>query len=94
MSLFLIERIICDRDDTDEFKEILSKSGTWDLVVDFSAFTTEDMETAVEPLNGKVGLYIYISSDSVYMVCKKKGTPSYQEIPRVETDSVRPTVLK
>ena len=45
--------------------------------------------TIIKFLAGKVGRYIYISSDSVYEVCSKNHTG-----PTVETDSVRPTDTK
>ncbi|KAF0293282.1 hypothetical protein FJT64_008828 [Amphibalanus amphitrite] len=38
----------------------------WDFVVDFSALQASDVTSVLEALGGKVGHYIYISSDSVY----------------------------
>jgi nucleoside-diphosphate-sugar epimerase len=52
------------------------------------------MQSSVEILREKVGLYIYISSDSVYMVCKKAGTSSYLDHSVEEFEAVRPTVHK
>lgn len=63
------------------------KDENWDFVVDFTSYNQQDMKMAVDCLKGKVGLYIYISSDSIYSVCEnveeKKG-------PRREEDAIRP----
>ncbi|XP_074650239.1 multidrug and toxin extrusion protein 1-like [Tubulanus polymorphus] len=55
-------------------------------VVDFSAYESRVIVDAVKLLTRKpVGVYIYISSDSVYEVCNKT-----HENPSIETDAVRP----
>ena len=56
-----------------------------DAVVDFSAYNPYEVREAVAVLRGKVRLYIYISTDSVYEVCEKNHAG-----PSRETDASRP----
>lgn len=42
--------------------------------MDFSAFESNDVEIVVQTMRGRVKKYIFISSDSVYMVCKHKDS--------------------
>eukprot|EP01102_Stenamoeba_stenopodia_P003584 TRINITY_DN1376_c0_g1_i2.p1 TRINITY_DN1376_c0_g1~~TRINITY_DN1376_c0_g1_i2.p1 ORF type:complete len:433 (+),score=101.16 TRINITY_DN1376_c0_g1_i2:60-1358(+) len=43
----------------------------WDAVIDFCAYEPEDMEDIVSGLKDRVKHYLFISTDSVYMVCAK-----------------------
>ena len=56
-----------------------------DYVVDFSAFDPEVVLDVMELLSGKIGHYIYISTDNVYEVCKFTNKTVI-----AETDAVRP----
>eukprot|EP00928_Gymnodinium_smaydae_P029945 TRINITY_DN22402_c0_g3_i1.p1 TRINITY_DN22402_c0_g3~~TRINITY_DN22402_c0_g3_i1.p1 ORF type:complete len:458 (-),score=99.90 TRINITY_DN22402_c0_g3_i1:84-1418(-) len=40
----------------------------WDVVADFSAYNGADIRAALAGLQGRFGVYVYISSDSVYEV--------------------------
>ena len=61
------------------------KDNKFDYVIDFSAYDRYAVEQAVKALKSKVGVYIYISSDSVYDACDKR----YGD-PVKETEAVRP----
>ena len=50
----------------------------YDVVVDFSSFRKKQMQQAISVLAGRVGLYIYISTDSVYEV-SAAGVQGYAE---------------
>lgn len=66
-------KLIADRRDGAEFarrlREATRRLGrSWDLVADFSAYNTADMQAALEGLQGEFEVYAYISSDSIYEV--------------------------
>lgn len=63
----------------------LSRTEKLDVIVDFSGYDSHAVKDAVKLFRNKVGLYIYISSDSVYEVCNKN-----LDTFSVETDAVRP----
>lgn len=67
----LIQRIRVDRT-TPAFREALHDQA-FDAVVDFAAFTAEDVAGAVTALMGRVGHYIFISSGAAYLV--REGMP-------------------
>ncbi|XP_065653466.1 uncharacterized protein LOC136080580 [Hydra vulgaris] len=74
----------------DGFREecaIIANIDSYDVVIDFSAYNPLDIEDILILLQGKFKRYIYISSDSVYEVCKHKDEKEYL----IETDAVRPT---
>lgn len=52
-----------------EFTDFVKSVDRFDCVIDFSGYRKFAVEQAVDLLWGKVGLYIYISTDSVYEVC-------------------------
>ena len=66
--------------------ETLSKEDYFDVIVDFSSYQPGVMVELLELMREKFGLYVYISSDSVYEVCQdlQRGEPSQ------ETHSIRP----
>lgn len=59
----------------------------WDLVADFSAFDTEDMRCSMAGLKGRFKMYAYISSDSIYEVCRWAAS-GWTPQPGVETQIV------
>ena len=61
------------RSETARFRELLRGplQRRWDAVLDFVGFTPDDVEPIVTELGCKVGHYIFISSDSVYMCCDR-----------------------
>ncbi|XP_014675834.1 PREDICTED: uncharacterized protein LOC106815830 [Priapulus caudatus] len=71
----------------DEFRRLVDETGKFNLVCGLSAYLTGVTSRASgEILKGHVGVYIVISSDSVYEV----SVPKSHEGPSVETDAVRP----
>ena len=84
-----VKHVYCDRhekiaDKCPELTEFI-KDRKFDFVIDFSSYTGQQALEMVDILQGKVGLYILISTDSVYDVCDKK-----HDSPSKESDSVRP----
>lgn len=61
------------------------QSGKVDVVIDFSAYDADTLADTLDVLGDTIGLYIFISSDSVYEVCEKNHTGA-----TLETDAVRP----
>ena len=65
----------CDRENNitncAELLEFLETEERFDVVVDFSAYSGQVVRDATPHLKHKVGLYILISTDSVYDVCNK-----------------------
>lgn len=83
---FVSAHFKCNRDKLLEVEcEELSASGYYDAVIDFSSYNARQIKQVVEILRGRVGLYIYISTDSIYEVCDKKHDGL-----TVEEDAVRP----
>ena len=60
-----VNNLIADIRDITETKKVLSLH-KWDVVVDWIAFTPEDILRDTELFEGKTGQYIFISSASVY----------------------------
>ncbi len=57
---------MCDRQDSDRLKTLLPRT-SWDAVVDFCAYTPQDVETVLSALPAdSVKHYIYISTASIY----------------------------
>ena len=79
----------CDRKKTiatcPELVEFIESTEHFDAVLDFSAQTGADVKDASKALHGKVGLYVLISTGSIYDVCDKKHHGVTKE-----TDAVRP----
>ncbi len=84
-----VNHIKCDRkmklDECPHLIEFVNDNSYFEAVVDFSAYRGHEVKEAAGLLKDKVGLYIMISTDSVYDVCEKK-----HDGPSKETDSVRP----
>ena len=61
-----VTEIVCDRHDRDGMKRLLPDV-EWCAVVDFCAYTAEDISSTLSVLlPGKAGQYIYVSTCSVY----------------------------
>ncbi len=58
----------------------------FDLTIDFSGFKGKQVKDTIKLMTNRTSLYIYISSDSVYEVCKEKANDKSS----VESDAVRP----
>ncbi|PFH35667.1 NAD dependent epimerase/dehydratase family protein [Besnoitia besnoiti] len=96
-----------DRRDAKAFEACLDKlteeekatqGRSWLAVVDFSAYKPSDIQAALNGLRGRYGLYVYISSDSVYEVSDAdlwKRSPSVTESHAVRpTDAHRASILR
>ena len=53
----------------------ISEEHKWKAVIDFSTFRWREMQSVVKNLIGKVELYIFISSDSIYNNQEFDGRP-------------------
>ena len=83
---FVKAHFLCDRDKLLKIDcEELLTSGYYDAVIDFSSYNARQMKQVVDILHGRVGVYIYISTDSIYEVCEKTHSK-----PSIEEDAVRP----
>lgn len=94
----------CDRDDTLlkcwDLRDYIRGIDFFDAVIDFSCYKGNTVDAAVTALNKKAGLYVLISSDSVYMVSRRdqhlpvdSDSDEYQinqQRPWKEEDAVRP----
>ncbi|CAL1539357.1 unnamed protein product [Lymnaea stagnalis] len=84
-----VKLIKCDRmqaiDKCTELNDYITNTEQIDAVIDFSAYHSQSLVDTLDLVKGKVKLYIFISTDSVYDVCHKNHTE-----PSLETDSVRP----
>jgi len=69
-----------------ELMEIITETEKFDIVLDFSGYEPKWIHDNCQILKDKVGVYIYISTDSVYDVSIDKPTKR----PSIETDAVRP----
>lgn len=81
--------VVVNRDDSEWPAALHSPSmGRFDVVVDLSSYTKKDMVAAATNFAREevCGLYIYISSDSVYEVCEAAS----HDGPSIETDAKRP----
>ncbi|XP_062502072.1 uncharacterized protein LOC134179187 [Corticium candelabrum] len=82
-----INPIYCSRNSITQCDELISSKKFYDFVLDFSSYVPRNMAEIIDILTDRVGVYIYISTDSVYEVCQRKEDSS--EYLR-EEDAVRP----
>lgn len=87
----LAQRIICDREDSDlefctDLVEYVAKADKIDVVLDFSAYDPEVLSSTLDLVKEKALLYLYISTDSVYEVCRPSKVPGVA----YENDAQRP----
>ena len=66
-----IRTVLCDRYSAG-FAAFLESEPPWDAIVDFAAFAPDDLLPIIN-LGRRAGLYIFISSDSVYQACAPVG---------------------
>eukprot|EP00040_Diaphanoeca_grandis_P044638 m.13068 g.13068 ORF g.13068 m.13068 type:complete len:377 (+) comp9582_c0_seq1:308-1438(+) len=67
------------------------RNETFDYLIDFSSFKREDVASAVKAFGTKIQTYIFISSDSVYEVCRSDEPGFRQGVTKsVESDARRP----
>mmetsp|Transcript_533 Transcript_533/g.1254 ORF Transcript_533/g.1254 Transcript_533/m.1254 type:complete len:422 (+) Transcript_533:109-1374(+) len=88
-----VKSVICDRkagiDTCNDLLDEIQSTDEYYAVLDFSAYNPNWIKDAVEALVGRVRLYVYVSTDSVYEVTEME---SYMKTGRrsAENDAVRP----
>lgn len=82
-----INRLYCDRNKIRQCRQFTSSDEFYDFLLDFSSYHPGNMAEIIDILTSRVGLYIYISTDSVYEVCQSKdNSDGYLR----EEDAIRP----
>ncbi|CAF0811713.1 unnamed protein product [Adineta steineri] len=83
-----VKAINIDRKSSNALEQLRTAIGNehFDAVIDFSAYDSDVVKDALKALEGRIKLYIYISTDSVYEVCLPTSNSLSSEI-----DSIRPT---
>lgn len=83
----LVDRIRCDRERLrTDCPKLTNDDTVYDYVLDFSCYQETNAQDTMKLLRGRFKHYIYISSDSVYEVSRRKTHSGFSK----ETDSVRP----
>jgi nucleoside-diphosphate-sugar epimerase len=72
-----LERLVADRGSAAFDQAVAGRS--FDRVIDFAAFTGEEVERAAAALGGRVGHYVMISTGQVYLVREGCPTPSRED---------------
>ena len=67
-----VRHVVCDRRKR-ALGAFIASEPAWHAVVDFVAFGPDDVRRIVPQHVDKLGLYILISTDSVYMACSPSG---------------------
>ena len=65
-----VQRLKADRDDRHGFRAALEAAGEVDAAIDFTAYEAQHVSDVVLVLAGKVGHYVFISTNSV---CERKS---------------------
>lgn len=71
-----------------------TKDKTWHMVVDFCVFIRRDIKLVYRALKQQIGLYVYISSDSVYEVCDERVRDWYIQRQQKKHSVILPEDLK
>lgn len=72
-----VERLRADRSRPDFAAGLAGRD--FDAVVDFTAYTPEELRPLIDALAGRVGHYVMISSGQVYLVLSERRFPSREE---------------
>ncbi|XP_028394571.1 chloroplast stem-loop binding protein of 41 kDa b, chloroplastic-like [Dendronephthya gigantea] len=80
-------QINCDREKSLllECKELIDDETFYDVVIDFTSFSPKHVSQILDALSGRIGLYVFISSEAVYEVSAKNHTQ-----PSKEGEATRP----
>ena len=70
-----------------DLMSVVNATDRFEYVLDFSGYEAKWVHDAIHALKGKVGYYVYVSTDSVYEVCEERGTGRERSS---ESDAVRP----
>ncbi|MBI4336860.1 MAG: NAD-dependent epimerase/dehydratase family protein [Chloroflexi bacterium] len=76
-----VQRIYADRQDVAAMKKALGGTA-FDWVFDVSAYTPQEIQTAVDLLDGRVGRYVFTSTTSVFSIFSI--LPATEEFPMVD----------
>lgn len=74
-----------------DFMSVVNATDRFDYVLDFSGYESKWVHDAIHALKGKVGYYVFVSTDSVYEVCEERETERERSS---ESDAVRPRDAK
>lgn len=80
-------QIHCDRERSLllECKELAEDKTFYDVVIDFTSFSPKHVSQVLQALSGRIGLFVFISSEAVYEVSAKNHTQ-----PSKEDEATRP----
>ena len=70
-----------------DLMSVVNATDRFDYVLDFSGYEAKWVHDAIHALKGKVGYYVFVSTDSVYEVCEERQSDSDRSS---ELDAVRP----
>ena len=90
-----VQSIVCDRksglSNCPELMDEIQSTEEYYAVLDFSAYRPKWVQDAVDLLQSKARVYIYVSTDSVYEVTESPRYTAKSKRRSVETDAVRPS---
>ena len=90
-----VQSIVCDRksgiSNCPELVEEIQSTEEYYAVLDFSAYRPKWVQDAVDLLQNKARVYVYVSTDSVYEVTESPRHTAESKRKSVETDAVRPS---
>lgn len=90
-----VQSIICDRkrgiSNCPALVKEIQSTEEYYAVLDFSAYRPKWVQDAVDLLQNKARVYVYVSTDSVYEVTESPRYTSKLKRRSVETDAVRPS---
>lgn len=75
--------VTADRNDPAALRQALG-DGAWDLVVDCAAFKAPQVRETVEMLRGRVGHYVFISTDFTYAPDEKTRFPVREDAAKID----------
>ena len=90
-----VQSITCDRksglSNCPELMDEIQSTEEYYAVLDFSAYRPKWVQDAVDLLQNKARVYVYVSTDSVYEVTESPRYTAQSKRRSVETDAVRPS---
>jgi len=90
-----VQSIICDRKsgifNCPELMKEIKATREYYAVLDFSAYRPKWVQEAVDMLQNKARVYVYVSTDSVYEVTESPPYSAESKRRSMETDAVRPS---
>ncbi|ELU14644.1 hypothetical protein CAPTEDRAFT_164581 [Capitella teleta] len=90
-----VSHVKCDRSHENpreacsDLIDLIQATSHFDAVYDFSAFGPNETESALSMLKGKFGVYVLISTDSIYDVCEtERGAPATEDEDNRPSDEI------